>query len=149
MVFRSKVDIFFNTFIFLVVLIMGAISLLFPQFIYEETSLSIVIIMSAIFIISVGFMLWYVISIKYVFYEDYLLIKGGPFRSKIPYQNITKVSPTTDRFTGYRISSSDNGLELFYKSATFGSIKIVPKDRKEFITELRKRCPNTQIQEFE
>ncbi|MGE7688932.1 PH domain-containing protein [Lysinibacillus sp. NPDC097214] len=49
-----------------------------------------------------------------VFCEDYLLLKGGPFKSKIPYQNITKVSPTTDRFTRYRISSSNIGLELFF-----------------------------------
>ena len=86
---------------------------------------------------------------KYVFREDFLLIKGGPFKSKILYQNITKVSPTTDRFTGYRISTSDKGFELFLKSATVGSIKILPKDKTGFITELRKRCPNTQIQKIE
>ncbi|WP_342598222.1 PH domain-containing protein [Psychrobacillus sp. FSL H8-0483] len=149
MVFRSKVDIFFITFIFLVVLIMAAISLLPNLFNYEEASLSIVIILSAIFSISVGFILWYANTITYVFNEDYLLIKGGPFKSKILYQNITKVSPTTDRFTGYRISSSEKGLELFYKSATLESIKILPKDKIEFITELRKRCPNAQFQEFE
>ena len=146
MVFRSKGDIFLLTLIFLVVFIMGTIPLL-P--IYKEASLSIIIIISAIFIISVGFISWYGTSIKYVFCEDYLLIKGGPFKSKIPYQNITKVSPTTDGFTGYRISSSDKGLELILKSATLGSIKILPKDKMGFVTELRRRCPNTQIQKFE
>ena len=146
MVFRSKVDIFLLTLIFLVVLIMGTIPLL-P--IYKEASLLIIIIISTIFIISVGFILWYGTSIKYVFCEDYLLIKGGPFKSKIPYQNVIMVSPTTDGFTGYRISSSDMGLELFLKSGTLGNIKILPKDKMGFITELRKRCPNTQIQKFE
>lgn len=148
MVFRSKVDVFFILFIFLVVFIMGAISFLTPLFNYTEASISIVTIMSATFIISLGFIWWYAISIKYVFYDDYLLIKGGPFKSKIPYQNITKVSPTTDGFTGYRISSADKGLELFLKSATLGSMKILPKDKMEFITELRERCPNAQIQGF-
>jgi len=103
--------------------------------------------MSAIFIISVGFILWIAISIKYVFYEDYLLVKGGPFRSKIPYQTITKTSPTNDIFTGYRILSSKDGLQLFYKSAMLGSVKISPKNRRDFITELKKRCPNAEIQE--
>ncbi|MDQ0257730.1 hypothetical protein J2S74_005192 [Evansella vedderi] len=149
MVFRSKVDIFFITFIFLMVLIMGAISLFPLLFIYEKASLSIVTLMSVIFIISVGFILWYAISIKYVFYEDYLLIKGGPFKSKIPYEDITKAAPTTDKSTGYRISSSEKGLELFYKSAPHGSIKILPKDKRQFITELRKHCPHAQFHEFE
>lgn len=117
--------------------------------IYKEASLSIIITISAIFIISVGFLLWYGTSIKYVFCEDYLLIKGRPFKSEIPYQNITKVSLTTEGFAGYRISSTDKGLELFLKSATLGSIKTLPEDKVEFITELRKRCPNTQIQKSE
>ncbi|MFE6167469.1 hypothetical protein ACFVP8_06255 [Viridibacillus arvi] len=62
---------------------------------------------------------------------------------------MTKISPTTDGFTDYLISSSDKGLELFSTSATLESIKILPKDKMEFIIELRKRCPNTQIQKFE
>ncbi|QFF99126.1 hypothetical protein PB01_09955 [Psychrobacillus glaciei] len=142
MVFRSKGDISFFTLIFLVVLIMANIPL---HPVYKEVSLSIIINIFGIFIISLGFILWYGASIKYVFCKDYLLIKGGPFRRKIPYQNITKVSPKTDGFTGYRISSFDKGLELFLKSANLGSIKILPMDKMEFITELRKRCSNTQI----
>lgn len=146
MIFRSKVDTFFRIFISITVLITGAVTLI-PPFIDKEASISIVIIMSAIFMISAGFILWTAFSIKYVFYEDYLLVKGGPFGSKIPYQTITKASPTNDIFTGYRILSSRNGLELFYKSALLGSVKISPQNRREFITELKKRCPNAVIQE--
>lgn len=146
MIFRSKADTFFMTFIFMSILILGAVMLL-PPFIDKETSASIIIIMSAIFLISVGFILWLVFSIKYVFYEEYLLVKGGPFRSKIPYQSITKVSSTNDIFTGYRILSSKKGLELFYKSATLGSVKISPEHKWEFITELKNRCPHAEIQD--
>lgn len=147
MVYHSKPDIFSITFIFLLVWIMGAISLL--PFI---ASLSNVMIISVLFIISAVFIWWYAISIKYVFYEDHLLVKGGPFKKKISYQSITRVSPTTDKLTRYRISSSDKGIELFYKSDTRGSIKILPKDKMKFITELKKQCPNAQIpqnQKFE
>ncbi|WP_328589047.1 PH domain-containing protein [Sutcliffiella halmapala] len=125
---------------------MGTIPLL-P--LYKEASISILIILSAIYLISAGFLLWYVISIRYVICKDYLVIKGGPFKSKIPYQNITKVSLTTESLTGYRISSSDKGIELFYESARHGSIKILPKNKRVFVSELRKRCPNAQIQGFE
>ncbi|MFJ7887331.1 PH domain-containing protein [Lysinibacillus xylanilyticus] len=131
---------------FLMVWIFGAISLL------PFTSLSTVIIMSTAFIISVVFVWWYANSIKFVFYDNYLLVRGGPFKSKIPYQSITRVSPTTDKYTGYLISSSDKGLEIFCSTAANGSIKILPKDKMQFILELKKRCPNAQIsqnQQFE
>ncbi|WP_117169766.1 PH domain-containing protein [Paraliobacillus sediminis] len=146
MIFRSKVDSFFILFISIVILIIGVVTSLSPL-IDKEASISIIIIMFAIFITSVGLILWSIFFIQYIFYEDYLLVKGGPFRSKIPYQAITKISLTKNIFTGYRISSSKKALELFYSSAILGSIKISPKNKSEFITELKKRCPNAEIQE--
>ncbi|MED3804734.1 PH domain-containing protein [Lysinibacillus xylanilyticus] len=146
MVYHAKTDIILTIIMFLMVWIFGAISLL------PFTSLSTVIIMSTAFIVSVVFVWWYANSIKFVFYDNYLLVKGGPFKSKIPYQSITRVSPTTDKYTGYLISSSDKGLEIFYSTAANGSIKILPKDKMQFILELKKRCPNAQIsqnQQFE
>ncbi|MFB7160206.1 MULTISPECIES: PH domain-containing protein [unclassified Lysinibacillus] len=147
MVYHAKTDINLAIMMFLLVWIFGAISLL-PII----TSLLTVIIMSTAFIVSLVFIWWYANSIKFVFCENYLLVKGGPFKSKIPYQSITRVSPTTDKYTGYQISSSDKGLEIFYETAAHGSIKILPKDKMEFILELKKRCPNAQIpqnQQFE
>jgi hypothetical protein len=82
-------------------------------------------------------------------HEEHLLVRGGPFKSKILYQNIIRVVPTTDRFTGYQISSSDKGLELLYKTTkTSRTIKVLPKDKMKFIAELRRRCPNAQIHDF-
>ncbi|WP_431027007.1 PH domain-containing protein [Lysinibacillus sp. LZ02] len=147
MVYHAKVDMFSIIFIFLMIWGMGAITLLL--FI---ASLATVMIMSTMFIISAIFLWWYVISIKYVLHEHYLLVKGGPFKSKIPYQSITKVAPTTDQLTGYRISASDKGIELFYEVAVHRSVQVLPKDKIEFIAELRKRCPHVQFsenQEFE
>lgn len=145
MIFGSKVDTFFKIFISITVLIMGLIVFL-PLLIDRETSISIIIIMSAIFVISVAFLLSSAFFIQYIFNEDYLLVKAGLFRCKIPYQSITNISPTNDIFTGYRILSSKKALELFYSSAILGSIKISPKNKSEFITELKKRCPNAEVQ---
>ncbi|MFJ7183867.1 PH domain-containing protein [Lysinibacillus xylanilyticus] len=139
MVYHAKIDIILTIIMFLMIWIFGAISLL------PFASLSTVIIMSTAFIVSVVFVWWYANSIKFIFYDNYLLVKGGPFKSKIPYQSITRVSLTTDKYTGYLISSSDKGLEIFYSTAANGSIKILPKDKMQFILELKKRCPNAQI----
>lgn len=140
MVFHAKTNTVLVLTIFLLVFVFGTIAWL-PFF----TSFSTIIIMSTVFIISAVFIGWYATSIQFVFCENHLLVKGGPFKSKIPYQSITRVSPTTEKFTGYLISSSDKGLEIFYKSAAHGSIKILPKDKMKFILELKNRCPNAQI----
>lgn len=118
-----------------------------PPLIDKEASMATVIIMTAIFIILAGALLWMSFPIKYIFYDNYLLVKGGPFKSKIAYQSIRKISPTKDIFTGYRILSARNGFELFYDSAILGSVKISPKNRREFITELKKQSPHGTIQE--
>ncbi|WP_332871721.1 PH domain-containing protein [Paraliobacillus zengyii] len=137
MIFRSKVDTYFIIFISITVLLMGVVVYL-PLLIDKEATISIVIIMSAIFIISVGFILWSAFSIKYIFNEDYLLVKGGPFRSKVPYQAITKISLTNNIFTGYRILSSKNGIEIFYSSTILGSIKISPKNKSRVYHRIKK-----------
>lgn len=151
MVFRSKVDAFFVNFILIVVLII-ALASFFPLFIEEvrndsETLIPAVIILASIFLIVTSFLLWTTFSVKYIFDPEHLLIKGGPFRSRIPYENITKVSPTTAIFTGHRILSSRDAIEISNKTTWMGSIKISPSNKREFINELKNRCPNLQIQE--
>ncbi|WP_082831414.1 PH domain-containing protein [Pseudobacillus badius] len=56
-----------------------------------------------------------------------------------------RVAPTSDKLTGYRISAADKGLELFYQRDVHGRIKILPKDKMQFIDELKKRCPNVLL----
>ncbi|ANB58428.1 bacterial PH domain protein [Anoxybacillus sp. B7M1] len=144
MTFRSKIDAYFITFIVIAILFIGIVTIA-PLIIDKEITTSTIVIMLSIFLFSVGFLLWSIFSIKYIFYEDYLLVKGGPFKSKIAYQEITKIAPTKDIFTGYRLLTSKNGIEIFYKSATLGSVKISPEETERFMSEIRKRCPHIQI----
>nr|WP_126429682.1 PH domain-containing protein [Brevibacillus marinus] len=144
MVFRSKVDKFFVAVISISVLLILAVCLIPLFFDHGRTTTDTIIVLS-LCMLSIGFVLWPAFSIQYVFYPDHLLVKGGPFRSKIPYETITKVSPTREIFTGYRLLSAKDGLEIFYTSALFGSVKISPQDSELFIAELKKRCPNMQI----
>ncbi|MGD6842556.1 PH domain-containing protein [Bacillus infantis] len=146
MVFHSKIDAFFTSLILAAVLVI-AFGLFFPLFIEGGTQLPAVLILTSTFLIVTGFILWTAFSVKYIFYKDYLFIKGGPFRSRISYENIIKVSPANDIFTGYRILSSRDALEIFNKTTAFGSIKISPKEKREFIAELKKRCPGITIQD--
>ena len=146
MVFRSKIDAYFATFLFIVILVIGGVTLI-PLFIDKEATITIMLTMTSIFIVIISLILWSTFSIKYVFYQDHLFVKGGLFRSRIPYDKITKVSPTKAIFTGYRILSSKEGLEIFYQSATLGSLKVSPKESKLFISEIKKRCLNVKFQD--
>ncbi|MCB5238363.1 hypothetical protein [Niallia circulans] len=78
MVFHSKIDRFFRIILMIVVFIIGlvTIGLLFVE---EEITILPGFIMSAIFTLTTSFIAWISFSIKYVFNDEYLLVKGGPF----------------------------------------------------------------------
>ena len=145
MVFHSKVDAFFVKFIVIAILIIGLVTL-FPLFIGGGDELSVVVVSISAFLIATALILWCSFSIKYVFHQDHLFLKGGPFRSRIPYESVTKVAPTSAIFIGYRILSSRDSIEIFNRTTMMGSVKISPKEQAAFILELEKRCPNLRIQ---
>lgn len=144
MEFHSKIDKFFVGIISITVFIILSVFLIPLLLDYDRTSIDTITVLS-LCVLSIGILLWSAFSIKYVLYNDHLFVKGGLFKSRIPYEDITRISPTTEIFTGYRLLSSKQGIELFYKSATLGSVKISPKDIDLFIFELEKRAPNIQI----
>jgi predicted membrane protein len=146
MIFRSKSDTFFVNFI-LIVLVIAALACFWPLIFIEGVTRLAVLLMIAAFFLMVSTLLWTIFSIKYAFCEKYLFVKGGPFRSRIAYGDITKVNQTRDIFTGYRILSSRDALEIYYKTGIAGSVKISPVLKKEFISELQKRCPHMHIRE--
>ncbi|MED4452425.1 PH domain-containing protein [Metabacillus fastidiosus] len=105
------------------------------------------IVVFSILFITVGLIIWTTFFICYIFYDRYLFVKAGPFRSKIMYEDITKVKKTNDIFTGYRLLSSKEAIEIFYKTGKFGSVKISPREKQNFINELKKRCPHIEIED--
>ena len=70
-----------------------------------------------------------------------MLVKTGPFKKRVQYIEITSIRPTKDIFTGYRILSSMDAIAISYRSGLMGEIKISPKDKDAFLSELRARVP--------
>ena len=143
MVFRSKMDSVFILIIAFTVIIAGGIFLL--PLLSDETSKSDMIASLALFGLTAGFLLWISFTIRYIFEDEYLLIKSGPIKKRIPYESVTRITPTSEILSGFRILSSKDSYEIFYSSASLGSIKISPKDAEQFIDELKNRCPNVTI----
>ncbi|WP_394234729.1 PH domain-containing protein [Niallia oryzisoli] len=144
MLFRSKIDNFFIVTISIALFIILAVFIIPLSLDNERTIIDTIVVLS-LCVLSMVFILWTAFSIKYVFYQDHLFVKGGLFRSRIPYEEITRISTTKEIFTGYRLLSSKDGIEIFYKSSSLGSVKISPKDIERFISEIKKRCPGVQL----
>lgn len=147
MKFPAKVDSFFIKFIVSAITIISLVYLypLYRDYAAGSLTTQTTVIILVLLFLSVGFLLWVIFFIQYVFYDEYLLVKGGPIRSRIQYEDITKVNPSDNIYTGYRILSAKIGLEIFYKTGAFGSVKISPKDEKQFLSELMKRSPQAKI----
>lgn len=100
-----------------------------------------VVIAVLLFVASSTLIIWSWRDIEYVCTEDHLLVRGGPFRSRIPYSEITRIFETGNIFSGYRILSSRDALEIQYKTGWLGSVTISPENKETFIEEMHKRCP--------
>ncbi|PZD96051.1 hypothetical protein DNH61_09030 [Paenibacillus sambharensis] len=89
--------------------------------------------------------MWLFFDISYKMEDDALVISAGPFRSRIPYENITKISKAKEIQAGYRPLLASDALEIHYCSGVFSSVKLSPRDKQRFLEELIKRCPSLII----
>jgi hypothetical protein len=125
--------------------LLGAV-ILIPFLMDQYKTLIDGVIVFCLFLFAAGIILWAAFFIKYEFHDQYLYVRGGPFKSRILYKDIKKIHPTKEIFTGYRLLSASEGLEVFYRTAGMGSVKISPKEQELFLLELKKRCPEVSIQ---
>lgn len=144
MIFRSQIDKFFIKLFAIIIIIIAAVTLL-PVIIDDNVPPAAVITMVGIFLVTTGLIGWNIFTIKYIFKEEHLFLKGGFFRSRIRYEDITKVSRPDEIYTGYRLLTSKKAIEIFYRTAYMGSAKISPKDQEGFIAEIQKHCPHAEI----
>jgi hypothetical protein len=143
--FRSKIDRFFISVIFISLLLI-TIAYLIPLIFIGRPSIMDIIVVVSLYAFSAGFIIWTGFFQQYELCEDYLYIKGGPFRSRIFYGDLSRVRATRDIYSGYRILSSRDALEIYYRTGFWGSVKISPRDKELFLSELDKRCSHLYIQ---
>ncbi|MED3572319.1 PH domain-containing protein [Cytobacillus praedii] len=144
MVFQSKIDKYYLYVLISAIVIIG-IACVLPLFLDKQIDLFGILCMLSIFFLTVGFLLWISFSISYSFQENHLLVKTGPFKKRVQYIEITSIRPTKDIFTGYRILSSMDAIAISYRSGLMGELKISPKDKDAFLSELRARVPAMKV----
>lgn len=147
--FQPKIDSFFIIVLSVIIVVISAVFLvplgldLSSGRTFSTGEWTIIL---SIYLASVGFMLWTFFGIKYALHDDHLYVQGGPFRSHIRYSDITKVASSLDMYTGYKLLTAKKGIEIHYRTAFFGCVKISPKEIDLFLVELKKRCPNAIFQ---
>ena len=145
--YKSKIDSFFRKVIAGSIILISAVFLI-PYLIriVEDIKVTVLetVLMSCFLLFSNLFILWTFLGIRYKFHDDYLFVKGGPVRSKIRYEHVTKVTVTYfsvgDTLGGYRVMSSRDGIEINYQTGMMDHIRIPPNSKERFIEELKKRA---------
>ncbi|TCP58112.1 PH (Pleckstrin Homology) domain-containing protein [Tumebacillus sp. BK434] len=93
-----------------------------------------------IVVATMALILW-LFNTYYEFRENELYIKGGPFRWRIPYQQIRSVRKTRSIISGPALS-----LDRMEIRSTYDSVLISPEREAEFLAELKKRSPQLRTE---
>lgn len=98
--------------------------------------------MSVLFAAAAGFMLWVLYGIRYTLTDEHLLVRCGPFRSRVPLAEIDSVTPSRNP-----LSSPAASLDrlLIRWASERRRILVSPADKAGFLRELDRRCPQLRL----
>ena len=109
----------------------------FAIYIFSTPPNSLLLFIGLVLIILIGW-LWF--KTGYTINDKELIAQSGPFRSKIPLENIRKVSHTRNPLSSPALSL--DRLDIEYSG---GFILISPADKNTFLNVLKERCPKIDI----
>lgn len=143
MKYKTKRDSFFVylwTALILFINLVFFVPMLFDDISFDE----ILIVCILDFIISAS-LIWLAIDISYIIKDEYLLVKGGMFKSKILYKDITKITGSPNIWVGYRLLFSRDAIEIHYKTGLMGSVIISPENKQAFIHEILNKNSSIKV----
>lgn len=144
MTFKTKRDRFFIYLWIFFLLLINAI--LLSALLLQPRGATAAFIVISLDLLITASLIWLAMDIRYTFEENQLFLKGGMFRTRIPYTAITKVTRNPNIWYGFRILFSRDAIEVHYRTGTFGSAVISPANQERFIEELQKRNPAIHVE---
>lgn len=120
--------------------LMLASSILFIGMIFDK---EIMITIRGIFLIFGVLDLWIYNATFYVLSEDVLILRCGPLKVKVPYENINSIRYTKNLISSMALSA--DRLEIKVRGKGLGIIYISPINKYEFVEQLRRKCPELRI----
>lgn len=130
--FYSKKDLWLG-------ILFGSIMVYYLLEIYKDihTSPNIGTGINTLVIIFIG---WFLFGTYYEFKDEYLLIKAGPLKDKLYYNDITNLNETKSLMASMALSI--DRIEIIYNGRFYGHIS--PKYRREFLEKLESKRYNIQ-----
>ena len=90
----------------------------------------------------VGITLWILKGSYNKFDEEELIVKLGPFSTKVKYENIKEISTSKNWMSSWALTNKRVAIKVHSKTFFKGNLQIGPMNREEFIDELKRRCRN-------
>lgn len=92
--------------------------------------------------LSIIFLVWIWFGTYYETREDYLLICSGPIWQRIRYERIKSMKKSAKPWSSAALSLK----RIEIRRGKMGYTLISPVDRNAFLKEMKRRCPNAQIE---
>lgn len=130
-----------STFFTLWIVVIGMSLLLINHLFSDE----IYIIPSVILSLVIVMIVWVLLDTRYVIKSSFLLYRSGPFRGRIDIAKISKIRFHSGLFVPVSMKPSldTNGLIITYN--TYDDVFISPKNKTDFVEELKKINPNIEV----
>jgi len=103
------------------------------------------IVLAVFYLLLIAAEIWVYTGTYYIFGEEELICRCGPFKEKIPYRKIRRAT----KCKGYLFSMalSELRIELKYGRADTDATFISPVNEDEFLEKLAERCPKMEVYE--
>lgn len=131
--FRSRVDWWFHA----AVMLAAVASLFALVTVAMEGSVDEALALAPLILLCLAFPIWLMRSTYYRFDATQLYIRSGPFRWRVPFNEIRSIKPTRNPLSSPALSL--DRLRLEYRNR---AILISPADKQGFIAELKRRVPS-------
>lgn len=91
-------------------------------------------------LLSLGLPVWLLLGTDYALTAQELCVRSGPFRWRIPLDQVRRVSVSRSWLSAPALSL--NRLRIDYGRA--GTLLISPRDRQAFVAALQRSCPGLE-----
>ena len=139
MIFRPKRDRWLSILMWICMILIIVVGL--APMLDEDPHLGGIIATALICWGTATFIAWIWFDMRYQFGDDTLVIRSGPFVTRVPYEKIQSVRPIRSVLSS--AAASIDRLEIRY--GRFDEVHVSPLDREMFIQELERRCPNLKV----
>jgi len=87
-------------------------------------------------------MLWVLYGAYLECRDDELFIKLGPIYGRVKYDNIKSISLVKSYLSSYAMTNKRVYIKVHKKTWIKGDLQVGPKEREEFMDDLKRRCRN-------